>query len=236
MFNKIKQKLNRRRRIRYRREMEAHYGDPEVAAAILLEFRRLYHHTHESTWRNTFWLGHQVLKCPLDLWIYQEIMFEVKPDVVIETGTYQGGSALFFAHLCDLLGKGRVLTIDITRKDSFPPHPRIQYLHGSSTSPEIFSRVQSEIKPSEVVMVVLDSNHEKAHVLAELNLYSPLVTPGSYLIVEDTGIREMNPHIQAGPREALEAFLPEHPDFVPDVSREKFLISFNQGGYLRRVS
>ena len=85
-------------------------------------------------------------------------------------------------------------------------------------------------------MVVLDSNHEKAHVLAELNLYSPLVTPGSYLIVEDTGIREMNPHIQAGPREALEAFLPEHPDFVPDVSREKFLISFNQGGYLRRVS
>jgi cephalosporin hydroxylase len=235
LWQRIRDKIQKKRHLRYRYQVEKHYSDPEVNAAILLEFRRLYYYTHETTWRNTFWLGHHVLKCPLDLWIYQEIMAEVRPDIIIETGTYLGGSALFFAHLCDLLGKGRVLTIDIKQKDALPRHPRIEYLLGSSTAPAIVGRVKSAIKPGDTIMAVLDSNHTRDHVLAELNLYSPLITPGSYIIVEDTVVREMNPYFGPGPREAVEEFLRVQPNFVADDKREKFLITFNAKGYLKRV-
>ncbi|MBM4285054.1 MAG: cephalosporin hydroxylase [Deltaproteobacteria bacterium] len=235
LIQKIRDKIRKKRHLRLRQEYEAHYGDARVAEEILREFRRLYFYTHETTWRNTWWLGHRVLKCPLDLWIYQEILFAVQPDVIIETGTYEGGSALFFAHLLDLLGKGRVLTIDIVQKDLFPQHPRIDYLHGSSVDPEMVARVRAAVRPGDAVLVVLDSNHERDHVLAELNIYSELVTPGSYLIVEDTVLTEMAPHLEAGPKEAVEAFLPGHPHFKVDDSREKYLLSFNTRGYLQRV-
>jgi cephalosporin hydroxylase len=101
-----------------------------------------------------------VQKCPLDLWIYQELLTEIRPDLIIETGTFHGGSALFFASVCDLLSHGRVVTIDTTVVDGRPMHPRIRYLHGSSTAPAIIETVRSSIAADERVLVMLDSAHE----------------------------------------------------------------------------
>ena len=106
-------------------------------------------------------------KTPLDLWVFQEILYETKPDVLIETGTWRGGSAYYFASLFDMFDKGRVLTVDITKK-GVPRHDRITYYTGSSTAPEIIELMKSSIQENETVMVVLDSSHESEHVLNEL--------------------------------------------------------------------
>src|SRR3712207_4671527 len=104
--------------------------------SVVERFHRLYYTARQSggTWFDTYWMGVPAWKCPLDMWIYQEILFETKPGFVIETGTAHGGSALFLAHMCDLLGKGRIVTIDIEEKPDRPSHDRITYLEGSSTS------------------------------------------------------------------------------------------------------
>src|SRR5215210_8117062 len=128
-------------------------------SSLVDQFLRLYDDHREQTWGNTFWLGHRVLKCPLDLWCYQEILYDVRPALIIETGTYQGGSALFLASICDLLGKGEVLTIDVDRRDDRPQHPRISYLTGSSTSNAILRRVRRKVKGTSRVLVILDSGH-----------------------------------------------------------------------------
>lgn len=191
-----------------------------------------------GTWKDTYWLGVRALKLPLDLWVYQEILYETRPDLIIETGTAGGGSALYLASICDLLGTGKVLSIDIDEKghvdDSFsgeerPSHPRIHYLLGSSTAPAIVEEVKREAEGAERTMVVLDSDHSEAHVYAELKAYAPLVTIGGYLVVEDT-----NSH-RAGPMQAVQTFLEEDQRFEVDSAREKFLITFNPNGYLRRV-
>ena len=177
-----------------------------------------YHRKGEETYNNTQWLGGEVQKCPLDLWVMQEILHEIKPDVVVEAGTYMGGSAYYFASLFDLTGHGRVITIDIDDHPGKPAHPRITYLLGSSTSDEIVAPVKAAIQPGEKVLVDLDSAHNKAHVLKELQLYSPLVTPGSYLIVEDTHFNghPILPKFGPGPGEAVQEFLPSHPEFRAD--------------------
>ena len=127
------------------------------------------------------------MKVPLDLWIYQEILYELKPAVIVEAGTNRGGSALFMAHLCGLLqGKGRIITVDHKKYPGQPQHPRISYVVGSSIDQDIVAQVKSQIEPGEQVMVVLDSLHHKSHVDRELELYGDLVTPQSYLILEDT--------------------------------------------------
>jgi cephalosporin hydroxylase len=182
-------------------------------------------------------LGAPAQKCPLDLWIYQEILFETRPGLIVETGTAAGGSALFLASICDLLGHGHVVTIDVAEGER-PPHPRISYLHGSSTDPVIVAQVQRMAATADGVMVVLDSEHACEHVLAELEAYGPLVTPGCYLIVEDTNVNghpvlaEHGP----GPAEAVETFLANGAGALFDVDRdrERLLLSFNPGGYLRR--
>ena len=201
-------------------------------------FHRYYYQSSERTWSNMRWLGVPTLKMPLDMWIYQEILYEVKPDVLIECGTYNGGSALYFASMMDLIKKGRVITIDIEPKPNLPKHPRINYLLGSSISPEIVAKVRSLIKPGETVMVSLDSNHSKAHVLAELKTYADLVSVRSYLVVEDTNINghPVYPEFGPGPMEALNEFLPDHKNFTIDKEREKFFVSFNPSGYLKKVS
>jgi cephalosporin hydroxylase len=174
------------------------------------------------------------LKCPLDLWIYQEIVSRTRPDVIVETGTLYGGSALYLASLCDLLGSGRVISIDIkdwgTRRD----HPRILYLEGSSIAPEVVDRVKTEVETAERVMVILDSDHTKEHVLGELQAYAPLVTEDCYLIVEDTPAAKIDGH--PGPAEAIEEFLASDNSLVVDPECEKFLMTFNPGGYLKKVA
>ncbi len=174
----------------------------------------------------------------MDLWIYQEILHEVRPTVIVECGVNHGGSTYYLASLCDLLDCGRVIGIDIEEQPNRPQDSRIQYIRGSSTDPAVFGQVRSSVTEDDRVLVILDSDHAKAHVLDELNLYSPLVTPGSYLIVEDTNVNG-HPVFAAhgpGPMEAVNEFLSHESGFQPDESRQKFLLTFNPRGYLRKVA
>jgi cephalosporin hydroxylase len=205
--------------------------------SIIDAFHISYYREPETTWANTFWFGVRVYKCPLDLWVYQEIVHETKPDVVIETGTLFGGSALFFACMFDLLGNGRVVTIDLKPRPARPHHNRITYITGSSTSNEVIRCVQDLVGSANKVMVVLDSDHTAPHVLREIRMYSPMVTKDAYLIVEDTSVNgnPVLPDFGPGPKEAVEEFLKENTDFAQDKTREKFGLTFCPGGYLRRI-
>ena len=189
-----------------------------------------------DAWTRATWLGTQALKNPLDLWVYQEIMFETRPELIVETGTYRGGSARFLASVCDLLGAGEVVSIDVEaeRKD-YPRHPRITYVAGrSSTHPDVVAEV-AERAAGKPVLVVLDSDHSQGHVEAELAAYAPLVPVGGYVIVEDSNIGLIRKDLIPGPLEAVEDFLARTDEFEIDREREKFLITFNPSGYLRRV-
>lgn len=216
------------------------YVSAKTEKDIVEQFHKLYYDSHifRKAWGDTFWLGTPTQKCPLDIWIYQEIISEIKPDVVIECGTKYGGSALFLASMCDLLHHGEVITIDIEDKKNKPQHPRIHYLLGSSTSPAIMEQVKKLIRNKEKVLVILDSDHSKEHVLNELKLYSPLVTSGSYLIAEDTNINghPVYSDFGPGPMEAVQEFLKDNKNFVIDKSKEKFYLSFNPNGYLKKVA
>ena len=203
------------------------------------DFAVRYFEEGNRTWHNTYWLGTRVLKLPLDLWMYQELLFRERPDVIIESGTFSGGSALYLASICDLIDAGRVVTIDTEPWDGAQPqHDRITYVRGSSTDPEVIADVRASIDPEESVMVILDSEHQRDHVLAELRGWSPAVTPGQYLIVEDTMINgnPVEPGWGPGPKEAVEAFLAETDEFEVDTYMEKFLFTWHPGGYLRRRS
>jgi cephalosporin hydroxylase len=207
--------------------------------AVIDQFHRLYYDSAGlgQTWMDTRWLGVPTQKCPLDLWVYQEILFEQRPDVIIESGTCLGGSALFLASICDLLDHGRVITVDLEDKNVPVRHRRVTYLHGSSVSEEVVQQVAGSIGAAEKAMVILDSDHRKEHVLRELRIYSRYVTPGCYLIVEDTNLggHPVAPEFGPGPAEAVQQFLDENRHFVVDRSREKFYLTFNPGGFLRRV-
>ena len=204
---------------------------------IVKHLHRIYYESPRRTRRNTFWLGVKVYKCPLDPWVYQEIIYETRPDIIIETGTASGGGALFLASICDLLGKGEVISIDIEKKESRPEHPRLKYILGSSTSKEIVEKVEMLIRGKDRIMAILDSDHHKGHVLRELKIYSKFVTKESYLILEDTNINghPVKPKFGAGPMEAVNAFLKINDDFVIDRSREKFYLTFNPDGYLKKI-
>ncbi len=184
------------------------------------------------------WLGYGMLKWPTDLWIYQEIVHDTRPDVIIETGTHRGGSALFLATICDLLGHGRIVTIDIdeTFRSAFPRHERITYLSGSSTDPAIIKAVTGSIGNYNNVLVILDSDHHCAHVLEELRLYSKFVPRGGHLIVEDTNINghPAYPDFGPGPAEAVSIFLAENLEFYIDRDQERFFLTQNPRGFLRR--
>jgi len=202
---------------------------------IVRDFRLLYFDSY--AFGNTSWLGIPVLKCPLDMWIYQELIARLRPEKVIECGTAHGGSALFMASVCELVDCGEVLSIDVAEKALRPKHRRITYLLGSSTSTEMLEQVRSYVGNSEPVMVVLDSDHRQQHVLEELRSYSPLVTRGSYIIVEDTIINghPAFPDSGPGPMEAVHKFLRETSEFALDRDLERHLLTFNPKGYLRKI-
>ncbi len=209
----------------------------ETGSQAIAAFHRLYYESWNTTWKDTHWLGVRVAKCPLDLWIYQEILFETRPDVVVECGTAWGGTALFLASVFDAIGAGRVMTIDIADEVGRPDHARISYLRGSSTDADVVALVKSMTSAHDRVMVILDSDHRAAHVREELALYSELVSPGCYLVVEDTNLNG-NPVVDnfgPGPNEAVRDFLSSNPPFTVDGPREKLLMTFNPGGYLRRT-
>ena len=190
-------------------------------------------------WTNTKYMGIPIMKCPLDLWVTQEIMVEVKPDIFIETGTWRGASALFYAHVMDNVGNGRVITIDNEKRENLPEHPRIEYITGDCLSPEVID----QLKPNGTVMVNLDSEHSEDHVLKEMEIYALFVSEGSYMIVED-GInghpsklkKADGSFIFPGPYEAIEKFLKIHPEFECDRTRERHIMTFNVKGFLKRTA
>lgn len=206
--------------------------------SVIDDFHKIYYgDSSPHRWEKTSWLGIQTLKCPLDLWIYQEIIYDVKPDIIIETGTWSGGSALFLATICDSINNGMIFSIDTSKKE-FPFHNRITYFTGSSTNDEIFKKVTKQVKKTDKVLVILDSDHSKEHVLKEMELYGNLITKDSYLIVEDTNINghPVLPDWGLGPMEAVEEFLLRHSEFSIDKSKENLLMTFNPNGYLKKNS
>lgn len=215
------------------------HRDYEKESSIVNQFHMMYYDTEMEgkTWGNTYWMGVPILKCPLDLWVYQEILNDVKPDWIIETGTHRGGSAHYMACLCDIFDRGRVITIDIDPGKDRPTHPRLEYITGSSTAPEILERVRSRIGADDRVMVILDSDHRKEHVDRELELYHPMVTRGSYLIVEDSNLNghPVCPEFGPGPHESIEQFVSNHPAFQIDPARQKFHLTFSPDGFLKRI-
>jgi cephalosporin hydroxylase len=227
------------------RRLAGRLGPPPHQAAelsdqeIIDRFHRLYYDAeqHGGTWRDTWFLGVPFRKCALDAWIYQEILHELRPELIVECGTFAGGSALYLASICELLGSGRVVSIDIAPQPDLPSHPRLTYIVGSTTSDEVHRQVCDAAAGSSATLVILDSDHSCEHVLRELRMYSPLVTVGSYVIVEDTNINghPVVPDFGPGPHEAVRAFLDDNQEFELDASKEKFLLSFNPGGHLRRV-
>ena len=204
------------------------YEDTKKVNKIIKDFHDLYYESSciGGTWKNTTWLGISTQKCPLDCWVYQELLFNIKSDIIIETGTKVGGSALFFASILDLIGQGEVITIDIDGKGKLPEHKRITYLWGSSVDETIIKFIEPRVKDKKV-FVILDSDHSKEYVLKELEIYSKFISLNSYIVVEDTNTE--------GALEAVMEFIGKSKNFTIDRSCEKFYLSFAPMGFLKRV-
>jgi cephalosporin hydroxylase len=178
---------------------------------------------------------------PFDLWITQEIITEVAPDLVVECGSNCGGSALLWTMLLEQINPAaKVITIDIEdRIDAARKlalfRRKVEFIRGSSIDPEVIARVAKRAKGKRT-LVILDSDHKCEHVAAELSGYAPMVSPGSYLICQDGCINghPLEPDFGPGPLEAIQAFLADHHDFEVDRSRERMLFTFNPSGFLRR--
>jgi cephalosporin hydroxylase len=189
-----------------------------------------------QVYETTNWMGVRTAKCPMDLWIYQEMMSQLKTDLLIETGTLLGGSALFFANMFDMMGRGKVISVDIEEHPQRPVHPRIEYLHGSSVSQPVLDQVSNAASSASSVLVVLDSDHKAEYKLRELNAYCSFVTPGSYIVAEDSGFDYYPtwPEFGPGPATAINQFLTVNESFEMIREWERHMITFSPGGYLRR--
>jgi cephalosporin hydroxylase len=184
------------------------------------------------------WLGHDIIKTPMDCWMYQELIYETKPDYVIELGVMFGGATHFYASILDLVGHGEVLGIDISlAKAKAPQSKRIRYFEGSSTAPEMVEKIRA-ITSGKRVLVIADSDHEKEHVLSEIRAYAPMVHVGGYFVVEDSlnDVMGYHPVPNEGPQAAAHQFLRESSDFVIDRRWcERYVMTLNPDGFLLRV-
>jgi cephalosporin hydroxylase len=184
-------------------------------------------------------MGVKVYKNPCDAWIYQEILYEVRPDIIIEIGSARGGSTLYLAHLLDIIGNGKVVSIDIDRTNFEARHKRIILVTGDSSSLDVIDKV-SELCVGRSVLLIHDGGHEKEQVLRDLHAYSQFVSVNSYAIVEDGVIDLFSPGdgigtYEDGPMAAVDQFLKQNLDFVVDAARERYIITYNPRGFLRRV-
>jgi cephalosporin hydroxylase len=184
------------------------------------------------------WLGHDIIKTPMDCWVYQEIIHETRPDYVIELGVMFGGATHFYASILELVGHGEVIGIDVSlAKAKAPQSARIRYLEGSSTDPEMVEKVGALCRGKRV-LVIADSDHEKNHVLAEILAYAPMVHVGGYFVVEDSlnDVMGYHPVPNEGPKAAADAFLAENDAFIADRRwGERYVMTLNPNGFLLRV-
>ena len=200
---------------------------------------------------NFSWMGRPIIQTPVDMIAMQELIWQIKPQIIIETGVAHGGSLLFYASLLELLGEGEVVGIDIDirahNREAIEAHPMSKRLHliqGSSTSAEVIEQVHARAAGKKRVMVCLDSNHTEAHVLAELDAYANLVSEGSYLVVFDSVVENLPMNFFAdrpwnvgdNPKTAVHKWLPGNPQFAIDRDFEsKLLLTVCPDGFLRRI-
>jgi len=195
------------------------------------------------------WLGIPIIQTPEDMILMQDLIFKIKPDVIIETGIAHGGSLIYYASLLELLGKGKVIGIDIeirehNRKviEKHPLFKRVKLIEGSSISEEVIEKIRKTVPNDFKVIVCLDSNHTKSHVLKELQLYYGFINLGSYIVVFDTNTSRLaelgacgKMYLNNSPKEAVEEFLRKHDNFKIDKTYNKLYISYSQNGYLKRI-
>jgi cephalosporin hydroxylase len=223
-------------------------ADPEVAATNIALMAASDKHGYSYMWD---WLGAPIIQTPADVVVLQEIVWSTRPDVIIETGLARGGSAILHSSLMRLIGNsGTVIAVDIDirphNRDTVESHPfsdSIHLIEGSSVDPAVLSKVRDLLPENARVMVVLDSDHTHEHVLKELQLYAPLVTPGMFLIVADTVVEELPAQLHRprswgpgdSPKTALDSFLLQSTDFqLDEYVSGKMLMSSSAAGYLRR--
>lgn len=173
------------------------------------------------------WRGKEAIKFPADLLLYHQIIYQNRPDWIVETGTGQGGTSLFLGDTCDILGNGQIITIDIYHRDNHP-HSRVRYLDGNSVDPAIVAAV-SEMICEGSVMVIFDSDHSEDHVRKELMAYAPLVSPRQYLVVEDAYDTRPGKAYWA-----VASFLRDHPEWERVPVERQFLVCATRLGWLRR--
>jgi len=194
------------------------------------------------------WLGIPIIQIPEDIVLMQELIFNLKPDIIVELGIGHGGSLIFYSSLLELLGKGKVIGVDIDirrhNRNAIEKHPmnkRIILIEGDSTELSVINKVGVYIEPNDSVLICLDSNHKKTHVLKELISYSNYVNPGGYIVVFDTIMPQLVslPGSQKNwdkdnPKEAINEFLQTHKDFEIDVTYNKLFVSYCPNGFLKR--
>lgn len=232
--------------VRGRQQADAMAADASVQRISIDAFEASDRHGFSYLWR---WLGFPIIQTPDDIVTMQEIIWETRPQVIVETGFARGGSVMLYSSILELIGDGTVVSVDIDVRDhnrrAVEEHPlgrRVRFVEGSSTDDETLQLVRSTIPDGARVMVVLDSDHAHAHVLDELRRYGPLVTPGQFLVVSDTIVEDIPPqshrprHWGPGdnPKTALDEFLRETDRFEPDPwFNGKLLVTSSRGGYLR---
>jgi cephalosporin hydroxylase len=204
---------------------------------LLQDFHEVFY-SAPHTWHFNSFMGVGLMKIPNDLWMYQILISETRPKYIIETGTYQGASALWFAFLQDLLGieGGRVFTIDFEdhRRCS---HPRITFLGGDSRDSLLAAAIAAELDDTSPRLISLDADHSADHVRRELELYAPLVRVGEYLVVEDTNISWSGPGGDRGAAGGVQDYVSRHQgEFIQDILCERWLTTMHPGGWLRRVA
>jgi cephalosporin hydroxylase/glycosyltransferase involved in cell wall biosynthesis len=189
------------------------------------------------SWTQTSWLGHTVPNAPTDLVAYQEIVTDVGPDWIIETGTGDGGRALFLASICDILGRGQIVSIDSRPGDDLPPHPRVTYLRGRAHTDEVVRQVRAIVGPEPRGLVILGTRGAGMRMRQEFDAYKPFVAVGSYAIMEHTVLNgyPVDASFGPGPHEAVRRILQLDGDFVADSEREKHSLTFNPAGFLQRI-
>jgi cephalosporin hydroxylase len=238
--------------------------DSEITKKFTHHFFEYYTKNPAIMYGSTFF-GLVLMQNPADMWIMQEIITEIRPDFIIETGTFAGGSAVYYATILKQVNnKGKVITVDIDpkprmvninklKKEDDVLYNRVQeisdndieFITSNSVDPALIERLKEQTK-NKKVLITLDSCHSYEHVLNELILYSQLVSPGSYLIVQDTFLDDKDEWIEKyakcpgwkikkGPMEAAKEFLEKNRDFKVDKSRERFLFTFYPSGYLKKI-